>query len=342
MDYSLGKRGLLTYLKSLGGSNIVKITPSNGETGKSLKVECGTNTHSIPDSQWITDKTPMTLCQVKISPRYSIKPNVGSLELSEALARVLPFVAKADDRPILQCVSFEAKDGKLALVSADGFRLATIELDFEGEGNASIAGDDLKGIANVLKKSRRTRLSFDDGEASVKALTIETECIRYKWVSVEGTFPDWRKLIPSQSETFISFDTVEAIKAINSLKSLADDKVYSVDLTLADGKVVFANTDGRGQAELPADIVGQGSIRVQGDYLTSALRACGGIAQMMLQNSYSPMLFTTDGYRVVLMPMLSDKSNAEQRAAKVQAEPQPKVKAQSSRAKEPVKSQKNA
>ncbi len=210
-----------------------------------------------------------------------------------------------------------------------------------------INAGELRGIANVLKRSRRTRLSFDNGEASVKALTIETECIRYKWVSLEATFPDWRKLIPSQSETFAHFDTVEAIKAINSLKSLADDKVYAVDLTLADGKVVFANTDGRGQAELPADIVGQGSIRVQGEYLTSALRACGGIAQMMLQNSYSPMLFTTDGYRIVLMPMLSDKSNAEQKAAKAQAEPQPEaehqpVKAKSSRAKEPTKSRKNA
>ncbi len=81
-------------------------------------------------------------------------------------------------------------------------------------------------------------------------------------------------------------------------------------LTLADGKVVFANTDGRGQAKLPATIVGQGFIRLDGQYLTTALKACGGMAEMMLGNSYSPMLFTTDGYRHVVMPMLSPQSKA--------------------------------
>ena len=182
---------------------------------------------------------------------------------------------------------------------------------------------------------------------SVKALTIETECIRYRWVSVEGTFPNWQKLIPSQCQIFASFDTIEAIKAVNSLKSLADDKVYGVDLTLADGKVIFAITDGKGQAELSADIVGQGGIRLDGGYLSSALRACGGMAQMMLQNSYSPIMLTTDGYRVVVMPMLSDKSKAEQEADKPKAKQQPEaehqpVKAKSSRVKEPTKSRKNA
>jgi DNA polymerase III sliding clamp (beta) subunit (PCNA family) len=166
-------------------------------------------------------------------------------------------------------------------------------------------------------------------------------------VSKEGIFPDWQKLIPSQSDIFASFDTIEAIKAISSLKSLADDKVYSVDLTLADGKVIFANTYDRGQAELSADIVGQGFIRVDGGYLFTALKACGGMAQMMLQNSYSPIMLTTDGYRVVVMPMLSEKSKAEQEADKPKAKPQPEadhqpVKAKSSRAKEPTKSRKNA
>ena len=102
LDYTIGRRGLLGYLKALAGSNIVKIVPAsesasetqtNGQ--KMLKVTCGANTSYLEDSAWVGDKTPMTLCEVRISPNRTVKPNIGGLELSEALNRVLPFTAKA-------------------------------------------------------------------------------------------------------------------------------------------------------------------------------------------------------------------------------------------------------
>ena len=159
MDFTIGRRGLLGYLKALGGSNVVKMIPSNGSasgsqaTGsKGLKVICGANTSYLADSEWIGEKTPLTLCDVRVSPSNSVKPNIGASELSEALSRVLPFTASDDSRPILQCVNFVAKEGKLTLVSADGFRLALISLDYDdGEGQALINRDDLKGIINALK-----------------------------------------------------------------------------------------------------------------------------------------------------------------------------------------------
>jgi len=134
MDFTIGRKGLLGYLKALGGSNVVKMIPSNGSASpsgegqanghKRLKVICGSNTSLIADNDWIGDKTPMSLCEVRVSPSNTVKPNVGASELAEALARVLPFTAKDDNRPVLQCVNFVANDGKLTLVSADGFRLA--------------------------------------------------------------------------------------------------------------------------------------------------------------------------------------------------------------------------
>ncbi|GAH58472.1 unnamed protein product, partial [marine sediment metagenome] len=118
LDFTLGRKGLLGYLKALGGSNIVKVIPSNGSasgsqtTDKRLKVICGSNTSLIADSDWIGEKTPFTLCDVRVSPSNTVNPNVGGLELADALARVLPFTAKDDEaRPVLACVNFVAKDG---------------------------------------------------------------------------------------------------------------------------------------------------------------------------------------------------------------------------------------
>ena len=45
-----------------------------------------------------------------------------------------------------------AKEGKLTLVSADGFRLAVVSLDYDdGEGQALINRDELRGITNALE-----------------------------------------------------------------------------------------------------------------------------------------------------------------------------------------------
>jgi len=366
LDFTIGRKGLLGYLKALGGSNIVKVIPSSDSASetqanghKRLKVICGANTSYLEDLAWIGEKTPLTICEVRVSPNNTVKPNIGSLELAEALNRVLPFTASDDARPILQCVNFVAKEDKLNLVSADGFRLAVVSLDYDdGEGQALINRDELRGIANALRRAKRARVSFE-GEDVTKpsSLIIDTELIRYKWLSNGGSYPDWQKLIPNEFNTYAHFDTVEAVKAISSLKVLADSKSYPIDLTIGDGKIVMANPDDKGQADIVADTDGEGYVRIDGSYLAQVLKACGGMVDFSLTNALSPMLFTLDGYKVVVMPMVTDKAQKEAKAkateqATAEAEPtepepvtEPEVvteaeakpkRARRSRAKEPV------
>jgi len=314
----------------------VKVIPSNGSASESqatikrLKVICGANTSTIADSEWIGEKTPLTLCDIRVSPSNSVKPNIGASELADALARVLPFATTDDARPVLQCVNFVAKDGKLTIVSADGFRLAIVTLDYDdGEGHALINRDDLKGMINALKRAKRARVSFENGgeKLTSTSLVIDTELIRYKWTSVDGNFPEYEKLIPTDFNCFASFDTIEAIKAVNSLKTLSEKpKDYPIDITIGDGKIVMANPDDKGQAELVADTDGEVKVRIDGRYLGEALRACGGMVEFKLANAYSPMLFSSNGYQLVVMPMMSseaDKQAKADREAKAQAEPQP-------------------
>ncbi len=346
-----GRKGLLGYLKALGGSNVVKMIPSNGSasglraTDKRLKVICGANTSYLADSEWIGDNTPVTICDVRVSPNNSVKPNIGAGELSEALNRVLPFAATDDNRPILQCVNFVAKEGKLTLISADGFRLAMISLDYDdGEGQALIIRDDLKGIINALKRAKRARVSFEPSGESLDgmSLIIDTELIRYKWVSVNGSYPDYEKLIPTEFNCYASFDTVEAIKAVNSLKALSNGKDYPIDLTIGDGKIAMANPDDKGQAELVADTDGEVKIRVDGGYLAQALKACGGMVDFKLTSPSSPMLFSANGYQLVVMPMLTTEANEqakkdrEAKAEQAEAEPTEAVAEPTTEAAEPV------
>jgi len=205
LDFTIGRRGLLGYLKALAGSNIVKVVPASDSASetqangqKRLKVTCGSNTSYLEDLAWVGEKTPMTLCEVRISPNRTVKPNIGGLELAEALNRVLPFTATEDTRPVLQCILFRAKEGKLTMVSADGFRLAMVTLDYDGEGEALINRDDLRGMTNALRRAHRVALSFEKSGDSLDgvSLVIDTELVRYKWTSVGGNFPEYEKLIP--------------------------------------------------------------------------------------------------------------------------------------------------
>ena len=333
--YTVGRKGFTGYVKALAGSNTVKVVPASdadSEThsnGKRLKVVCGSTTSYLEDMAWIGDNTPMTLCDVRVSPKRIVKPNIGGLELAEALSRVLPFTAKEDNRPVLQCILFKAVEGKLTLVSADGFRLAVVVLDCDVEGQALIHRDELGGIANALRKAQRVALGFEASGESLDgtSLVLDTEAIRYKWRGADGQFPDYEKLIPTETNVTAHLDTVEAGKAIASLKALADSKSYPLDLTLDGGYITLTSPDEAGQTSIPAVFEGEGTVRIDGAYLAEALRACGGMVDFKLTDSKSPVLFEAEGYQLVVMPMLTADGKPKPEDTEA-TEPEPEAEAE--------------
>ena len=344
-DMSVGRKGFLAYLKALTG-NIVKIVPANGSASgvraaeKGLRVVCGSHQGYIPDGAWTKDKMPFTFSQIRVLPCNAVMPNLGSVELAEALARVLPFTTSDEARPVLQCVKLVVKDGKLTLVGVDGFRLAIANLDFaDGEGEALIHKDDLRGLIPALRKAKRVRLALeqkaDNGELLVKYAIIDTELVRYKLPSQEGSYPDYDKVIPTEFSASASFDTKEAIKASRSLLAFwYDDQTKPLYrrliLTIGDGKVTIEAKEDRGTAEVKAETEGEGKIAVNGKYFLEALKACDGIVSLQVANPTSPMLFSVDGYQVTVMPMMIEEAEAK---AEPKAEAETKRKRKGRKAK---------
>jgi DNA polymerase-3 subunit beta len=313
IDIELGRKGLLNYIRLLGGSNIVKIVPSNGDASgeriadKRLKVVCGSNTGYLEDGAWVTEKMKYEdTCQIRVSPNSSIKPNLGGIELAEALSRVIPFAAKEDDRPVLGCVRFAQKDGKLTLTSADGFRLAEVSLDFEdGEGEALITAKELWGLTTALRKAKRVNLTFEDGGESLdsKHLVVDTELIRYKWGSTIGTYPDYEKVIPTEFVAEARFDARAMLRASASLGALFLDGDTAIIITIKDGMMTLSVKDDKGEAHIEAEAEGEAVTAVNGAYLRQALKALAGMVELKVNTPQSPMLFSIDGYRIVVMPV---------------------------------------
>ena len=133
-----------------------------------------------------------------------------------------------------------------------------------------------------------------------------------------------RSSFRAEAKTVVHFDTVEAGKAISSLKVLADSKSYPIDITLDNGMVILSSPDDKGRAVMPADIEGEvNRVRIDGKYLADALKACSGMVDLKLSDGKSPVLFQVDGYQLVTMPMLTNAEKPKAEPVAEKAEPAP-------------------
>jgi hypothetical protein len=92
----------------------------------------------------------------------------------------------------------------------------------------------------------------------------------------------------------------------------------------------MSSPDDKGEVTMPADIEGgEVRVRIDGAYLTEALRACGGMVDFKVTDGKSPVLFQVDGYQLVTMPMLTGESKPEEKQT---AEPEPEAEAEKAEA----------
>jgi len=255
----------------------------------------------------------------------------------------VPFAAIGEERAILQCVKVYHEDGKLTLAASDGFTLSEVKLPLDGEGEALVDASDVKNLIPALRKAKRVKLYIeekpngDNGDLLSKSLTIDTELVKYRLDTKEGTFPDYKKVIPQEAEftAFASFDTKEAIKAIKSVLTLWYDdstKPFTrpIIISVGEGKVEFQAKEGRGKADIVAETQGNLKVAVSGIYLIKTLKACGGIVNMRLVSANSPMVFAndSDNFTGVVMPVMIPTETEPEAVAEVEAEAVAEVEAE--------------
>jgi len=332
IDFELGRKGFLGYLKALGGSNIVKIVPSNGSASpdqsgqaiKRLKVVCGSNTGHLDDKAWMTKGMEHSeACELRVSPHYAVTPNLSGIELAESLAKVLPFVSpKKDERMALKCVHLRQKAGKLTFTGCNGFAVAEVELDFsDGEAEALLLGDVAKSLLPALRKAKRVNLGFENGR-----LVFQTEAVRYTLKGYDSTYPDTDKLYPKEFVAEARFDTREVLKASASLSALSLDKESAIILAIGDGKMRACLREEKGEAQIEAEAEGEAKIAFSHIMLLKALRALGNtVVRLQVANGSTPALFTEDSYRVLLAPMLVDQTKPAAKAKEEAKAPAPVI-----------------
>ncbi len=149
---------------------------------------------------------------------------IDTAQLKEMIAEVAFAAADDDSRPVLTGVLVQVSTGKMTFAAADAFRLAVC---VSGLSNDSVLRNDILIPARTLTELSRILPS----EGSVQMIVtpnrsqvlFHTENIDLLSRLIEGTFPNFRQIIPKEHTTRAVVETKEFAAAVKSVAPFARD-----------------------------------------------------------------------------------------------------------------------
>jgi len=284
---------------------------------------------------------------------YPPLPSVGENALSAVvdgddlvttLDSVAQYATTDDSRPVLTAVCLTLQE-PMEAAAADGFRLAvrTLRSDFPGgEGRRALVAAKTVKVLKRLWKQAPSPAEAPEGtpiaELVVARRPILMECgddllsLRFGKVTlltqlVQGTFPDYRQLIPTEHKSRVTFHAQDLLRAVRQVEGVASEGADVVRLSWEEGRLtVKASAEEVGEVEvaLQADVETPGRIAFNIGYLTGYLKGKEGVVTLSTGDPTAPGVFTHQGIKVVVMPMfVKDEPPAEAQPAQEQAAENP-------------------
>ena len=246
-------------------------------------------------------------------PRFE-EPNGDAVTLdaasvSAALEQVVKAASGDDSRPILTGVMLAAEGDGLRFVATDSYRLAVRDLP-----GTSVLGRDqtvlvpsraLEVTGRLLGDAEELIIRLADREASfvVDDVTIVTRLI-------EGEFPNYRGLIPSDHPNTLVVDRVALIDAVRRVGLLARDATPVRLAMSSDGLELIAITQDVGQAHETLDSTYDGkelTVAFNPGYLLDGLEVSpGDEVRLETIDALKPAVIRSvadEGFLYLLMPV---------------------------------------
>jgi DNA polymerase-3 subunit beta len=224
---------------------------------------------------------------------------------------VTAFSASTDEtRYVLNGCLLSFKGGKLTVVATDGRRMALdeTELEFlkEAEGDVIVA---TKAVNELLRTLRDEEKETVKVQVSENQVSFEFDNMLIVSKLIDGTYPNFRQVIPQHSEQHVAIDREILLAAVRRVSLMASDKTNSVTLNFAKNKLIvstIAPEIGEATENVAVKYSGKEvSISFNPDFLLDALRnLTAGEVSMDLTDDLSPGVLHDDTpFIYVLMPM---------------------------------------
>ena len=195
--------------------------------------------------------------------------------LKGMIAKVLFAVSTEESRFQLNGALLKVGNGGIGMVATDGHRLALIENDLETAGQ----DEDVLVPRKALQELQRfegdgtLELARSEHHLSFRLGRRELVCR-----ILEGTFPDYERVIAKDNDKQAVFDRKHLADAVQRVALLTGDRTRAVRLQFEDDRLSIsaANPDlGEAVEEVPCEYEGEGGLRlgVNPDYLAQFLGA---------------------------------------------------------------------
>ncbi len=222
------------------------------------------------------------------------------------------YAASTDEtRYVLNGVLLSFKDGKLTMVATDGRRLALVESEVEftaeAEADMILPSKAVNELQHVLKDEGDLRISAKD-----KQIIFEFNGVMVASKLIDGTYPNFRQVIPNQCEERVSIERESLLTALKRASLITADKASATKLTFEKNNlVILTSTPDIGEARETIPIKYSGkeiTVAFNPDYMMDPLKnlANDEIA-VELTDNLSPGVIKCDiPFLYVLMPMRVD------------------------------------
>lgn len=221
------------------------------------------------------------------------------IDLAALFAPVSFAISSEEARYYLQGVFF--KGGKSEAVATDGHRLGRHY------------GPELPAFDGIIVP-RKTVGLLPKGKVHVavsqQKIRIVSDDVRITSKLIDGTFPDYERVIPKSNERVVTVDRDALMKASDRVSTVSSERGRAVKFSIAPGSIALAVAAGEASAndEVEAGYSGEPmDIGFNAAYVRAVMEVLpSGPVTLALQDGGTPGVITSDGFEgltLVCMPM---------------------------------------
>ncbi len=247
-----------------------------------------------------------------ISDSEVVKYNISLDDFKQSVSQTIITASTDATRPILTGVYWHTYEKYLYLAATDGYRLSERKLlETKSEINAIIPTTTLQEVLRTLSDDiTEIEVIFSDTEVHFKLnqTTITSRLI-------DGSFPDYRQLIPKQSETSLEIKKQDFSRVIKIASLFARESGGSVTLDVDKDKSILsihsiASELGENTSEANiSNVSDNGRVTLNSKYLNDALSVIqGDDIEIKFNGKLSPVILDNVGdsdYVHIVMPLKS-------------------------------------
>lgn len=178
--------------------------------------------------------------------------------MASMVRQVSKAVSRDEARPILTGVLLVMDGTEIRMVATDSYRLAirtsTTETPVEERVEVVIPGKALEEIPKIAAAAASVTMGVSENQ-----IVFEFGATTYVTRRIEGTFPNYRQLVPSEGETNIVIDRAELAEAAQRVSLLAQHNA-PLRLKIADNTLTLSATTqdvGEASEDLMVEMEGQ-------------------------------------------------------------------------------------